>query len=169
MATVLSQVSPAESFSQPDYSAAAKRVLARKPALFINNEWVSSTHGATLVIEDPSTGREVGRIVDASDADVDRAVSAARAAFDDGRWSNLPPGKRERIINKLADLIEAHAQEFAELEAIDNGKPVGMATVVDIPAAVDHLRYRAGGASKLGGDLIEPQSLPRGTVFSYVS
>ncbi|HEY2677936.1 MAG TPA: aldehyde dehydrogenase family protein, partial [Steroidobacteraceae bacterium] len=166
MATVLK---PAESFSQPDYSAAAKRLLARKPALFINNEWVSSTHGATIVVEDPSTGREVGRIVDASDADVDRAVSAARAAFDDGRWSNLPPGKRERIINKLADLIEAHAVEFAELEAIDNGKPVGMATVVDIPAAVDHLRYMAGWASKLGGDLIEPQSMPRGTVFSYVS
>ena len=133
MATVLSPVNPAESMLQPEYSAAAKRALARKPALFINNEWVGSTHGATLVVEDPSTGREVGRIVDASDADVDRAVAAARAAFDDGRWSNLPPSKRERIINKLADLIEAHAAEFAELEAIDNGKPVGMATVVDIP------------------------------------
>jgi phenylacetaldehyde dehydrogenase len=169
MATVLSQVNPAESLTQLEYSAAAKRVLARKPALFINNEWVSSTHGATVVVEDPSTGREIGRIVDASDADVDRAVTAARAAFDDGRWSNLPPGKRERIINKLADCIEAHAAEFAELEAIDNGKPVGMATVVDIPAAADHLRYMAGWASKLGGDLIEPQSMPRGTVFSYVS
>jgi phenylacetaldehyde dehydrogenase len=156
MATVLSQVEHTESLSQLEYSAAAKRVLARKPALFINNEWVSSTHGATVVVEDPSTGREVGRIVDASDADVDRAVTAARAAFDDGRWSNLPPGKRERIINKLADCIEAHAAEFAELEAIDNGKPVGMATVVDIPAAADQLRYMAGWASKLGGDLIEP-------------
>ena len=169
MATVLSPVNPAESLSQFEYSAAAKRVLARKPALFINNEWVNSTHGATVVVEDPSTGAEIARIVDASDADVDRAVTAARAAFDDGRWSNLPPGKRERIINKLADCIEAHAAEFAELEAIDNGKPVGMATVVDIPAAADHLRYMAGWASKLGGDVIEPQSMPRGTVFSYVS
>ena len=169
MATVLSPVNPAESLSQFEYSATAKRVLARKPALFINNEWVNSTHGATVVVEDPSTGREIARIVDASDADVDRAVTAARAAFDDGRWSNLPPGKRERIINKLADCIEAHAGEFAELEAIDNGKPVGMATVVDIPAAADHLRYMAGWASKLGGDVIEPQSMPRGTVFSYVS
>jgi phenylacetaldehyde dehydrogenase len=169
MATVLSPVDPAESLSQFEYSAAANRVLARKPALFINNEWVNSTHGATVVVEDPSTGKEVARIVDASDADVDRAVTAARTAFDDGRWSNLPPGKRERIINKLADCIEAHAAEFAELEAIDNGKPVGMATVVDIPAAADHLRYMAGWASKLGGDVIEPQSMPRGTVFSYVS
>jgi len=158
-----------DSFVQRDYSAAAKRALARKPALFINNEWVASSHGATLMVEDPSTGREVGRIADASDADVDRAVAAARAAFDDGRWSNLPPKVRERTINKLADLLEAHTAEFAELEAIDNGKPVGMATVVDIPGAVDHLRYMAGWASKLGGELLEPQGLPRGTVFSYVS
>jgi phenylacetaldehyde dehydrogenase len=169
MATVQPIVTTTESFIQPDYSPAAKRALARKPALFINNEWVRSTHGATLAVEDPSTGKDISRIVDASDADVDRAVAAARAAFDDGRWSNLPPNKRERIINKLADLIEAHAAEFAELEAIDNGKPVGMATVIDVPAALDHLRYMAGWASKLGGDLIEPQALPRGTVFSYVS
>jgi len=169
MAAVESIARQADPFSQFAYSATAQRLLARKPALFINNEWVNSTHGITLTVEDPSTGKEIARIVDASDADVDRAVAAARAAFDDGRWSNLPPNKRERIINKLADLIEARAAEFAELEAIDNGKPVGMATVVDIPAAVDHLRYMAGWASKLGGDLIEPQSTPRGKMFSYVS
>src|SRR6476469_3630043 len=114
----MATVQPSErsnSFVQPDYSPAAKKALARKPALFINNEWVASSHGATLLVEDPSTGREIGRIVDASDADVDRAVAAARAAFDDGRWSNLPPKVRERAINKLADLIEAHTAEFAEL------------------------------------------------------
>src|SRR5882762_6988630 len=157
------------SYGQSEYSSADNRAPARKPALFIDNEWVSSTHGATLVVEDPSTGREVGRIVDASDADVDRAVAAARAAFDDGRWSDLPPKVRERTINKLADLIEGHAAEFAELEAIDNGKPVGFATMVDIPGAVDHLRYMAGWASKLGGEVMDPLALPRGTVFSYVS
>jgi phenylacetaldehyde dehydrogenase len=160
---------PTDSLVQFEYSAAAKRTLARKPALFINNEWVRSTHETTLAVEDPSSGREVSRIVDASDADVDRAVAAARAAFDDGRWSNLPPNRRERIINKLADLIEVHATEFAELEAIDNGKPVGFAVIIDIPGAVDQLRYMAGWASKLSGDVIEPQALPRGTVFSYVS
>ena len=158
-----------ESLAQFEYSAAAKRALARKPALFINNEWVRSTHGATLVVEDPCTGKEISRIVDASDADVDRAVAAARAAFDDGRWSNLPPNKRERIINRLADLIEANAAEFAELEAIDVGKPVGFAKVVDIPASVDHLRYMAGWASKIGGEVMDPQGLPRGATFSYVA
>jgi phenylacetaldehyde dehydrogenase len=154
---------------QREYSPAAKRALGRKPALFINNEWVASTHGATLIVEDPSTGREVGRIVDASDADVDRAVAAARAAFDDGRWSNLPPKVRERTINKLANLLEANLAELAELEAIDNGKPVGFAKMVDIPGSIDHLRYMAGWASKLGGEVLDPQALPRGTVFSYVS
>ena len=156
MATVQPLVEQADSFIQRDYSPAVKRALARKPALFINNEWVASSHGATLAVEDPSTGREIGRIVDASDADVDRAVKAARTAFDDGRWSNLPAKARERIINKLADLLEANTAEFAELEAIDNGKPVGMATMVDIPGAVDHLRYMAGWASKLGGEVLDP-------------
>jgi len=169
MATVQSQVAASQSWLQPNYSAASVRTLARKPALFINNQWVSSTHGETLAVEDPSSGKEIGRIVDASDADVDRAVAAARVAFDDGRWSNLPPNKRERIINELADLIESHAAEFAELESIDNGKPIGMASAVDIPAAVDQLRYMAGWASKLGGEVIEPQSTPRGAFFSYVS
>ena len=169
MASVQPIVKDTDSFVQRDYSPAAKRALARKPALFINNEWVPSTEGATLIVEDPSTGREVGRIVDASDADVDRAVAAARAAFDDGRWSDLPPKVRERTINKLADLIEAHLAEFAELEAIDNGKPVGFATMVDIPGAVDHLRYMAGWASKLGGEVLDPLALPRGKVFGYVS
>jgi len=169
MATAQSQVAASQSWAQFDYSATSVRSLARKPALFINNQWVDSTHGATLAVEDPSSGKEICRIVDASAADVDRAVAAARTAFDDGRWSNLPPNKRERIINKLADLIESHAAEFAELESIDNGKPVGMASVVDIPAAVDHLRYMAGWASKLGGEVIQPQSTPRGAFFSYVS
>jgi phenylacetaldehyde dehydrogenase len=169
MATAADVLARKNSLAQFEYSAAAKRAIARKPALFINNEWVASTHGATIPVEDPSTGREIARLVDASSADVDRAVTAARTAFDDGRWSNLPPNRRERIMNKLADLLEAHAAEFAELEAIDNGKPISMASMVDIPASIDHLRYMAGWASKISGDLTEPQGLPRGTVFSYVA
>ena len=159
----------AETYLQREYSPQAKSALSRQPALFINNQWVASTHGATLAVEDPSTGREVARIVDASDADVDRAVEAARIAFDDGRWSDLPPNVRENTMRKLADLLEAHANEFAELEAIDNGKPIGMALMVDVPGAVNHLRYMAGWASKLGGETMQPSTMPRGTVFSYVS
>jgi phenylacetaldehyde dehydrogenase len=154
-------------FKQGAYSAAAAKALARKPQLFINNEWVDSSHGATIVVEDPSSGKEISRIVDASDADVNRAVAAARAAFDDARWSGLAPMQRDRIIDKLADLLEAHADEFAELEAIDNGKPKGMAGAVDVPAAISQLRFMAGWSSKVGGDVIQPYTMPNGAVFSY--
>lgn len=152
---------------QRPYSEAAKKALSRKPALFINNEWVASSHDATIPVEDPSAGKEVSRVVDASDKDVDRAVAAARAAFDDGRWSNLPPMVRERTMNRLADLLEAHADEFAELEAIDNGKPKGMAGAVDIPGAISQIRFMAGWASKVGGETVAPYTMPAGTVFSY--
>ena len=152
---------------QREYSDAAKRALARKPALFINNEWVSSSHDATIAVEDPSTGKEISRFVDASDKDVDRAVAAARAAFDDGRWSNLPPMVRERTMHRLADLLEAHADELAELEAIDNGKPKGMAGAVDIPGAISQIRFMAGWASKVAGETTPPYTMPAGTVFSY--
>ena len=95
--------------TQPAYSEAVEAVLKRKPQLFIDGAWVDSTGGKTIPVYDPSTGREIARIVDAADADVDRAVAAARTAFDDGRWSGLPPYKRERILHRLADLLEAAA------------------------------------------------------------
>ncbi|WP_332817337.1 aldehyde dehydrogenase family protein [Sphingopyxis sp.] len=154
-------------YQQAAYSMAAKSFLSRSPKLFINNEWVTSSHDATIAVEDPSSGKEICRIVDASDKDVDRAVAAARTAFDDGRWTGLPPMQRERIINRLADLLEAHADEFAEIEAIDNGKPKGMAAAVDVPGAISQLRFMAGWASKLNGEVIQPYTMPTGAVFGY--
>jgi phenylacetaldehyde dehydrogenase len=154
-------------YQQAAYSMAAKSFLSRSPKLFINNEWVASSHDATIAVEDPSSGKEICRIVDASDKDVDRAVAAARTAFDDGRWTGLPPMQRERIINRLADLLEAHADEFAEIEAIDNGKPKGMAAAVDVPGAISQLRFMAGWASKLNGEVIQPYTMPTGAVFGY--
>jgi phenylacetaldehyde dehydrogenase len=156
------------SLAQHAYSDAAKKALSRKPSLFINNEWVSSSADKNLAVVDPSSGKEISRIVDATDADVDRAVAAARAAFDDGRWTGLPPIAREQMIHALADLVEKHAGELAELESIDNGKPVGMSSTVDIPAAVGMLHYMAGWATKLGADSISPMSTPNGAFHSYV-
>jgi phenylacetaldehyde dehydrogenase len=154
-------------YAQLAYSAAAQAFLDRAPALFIGNEWVSSSHGATIAVEDPSSGKIVSQVVDASDRDVDRAVAAARNAFDDGRWSGLPPMARERTMNRLADLLEANADLFAELEAIDNGKPKGMAGAVDIPGAISQIRFMAGWASKVNGEVIQPYTAPAGTVFGY--
>ena len=139
---------PATSFQQPAYSETAQKFLARKPMLFINNEWIEA-QGPTLPVEDPSTGRFIAEIADATDAEVDRAVAAARTAFDDGRWSDLPPIQRERTIHRLADLIEKYADEFAELEAIDKEVAAQIAESVDfakaapLPTAADGARRAA--------------------------
>jgi phenylacetaldehyde dehydrogenase len=154
--------------AQLDYSEKASKALGREPKLFINGEWVASSHDKTIAIFDPSTGKEVGRMADASDQDVDRAVAAARTAFDDGRWTGLPPLVREGMIRRLADLLEANAEEFAELEAIDNGKPRSVAAQIDVPGAIGMIRYMAGWATKLHGESIEPMAIPGGLFHCYV-
>lgn len=154
--------------SQPAYSEGVQKLLRREPALFIDGEWVKSTHGKTLAVHDPSTGREISTIVDASDADADRAALAARTAFDDGRWSGLAPYARDRMINRLADLIEANLNELAELESIDNGKPLMASAGYDLPKCVQTLRYMAGWATKISGEHIEPAGMPTGTIHAYV-
>ena len=154
--------------AQPAYSDAAQAFLARAPRLFIGGEWVDSTHGETIAVFDPSTGREIARVADASDADVDRAVAAARAAFDDGRWSGLPPYQRQRVIEKLADLVEADIEAFAELESIDNGKPKGASLGYDLPTCVRTLRYVAGWATRISGEQVDPAAMPSGAFHAYV-
>jgi phenylacetaldehyde dehydrogenase len=154
--------------AQPAYSDGVSKLLARAPALFIDGEWVASSHGKTIPVYDPSTGREIASIVDASDADADRAALAARTAFDDGRWSGLPSARRERMIMRLADLIEANIDELAELESIDNGKPKTASAGFDLPTCVATLRYMAGWATKITGEHIEPSAVPAGAVHAYV-
>lgn len=154
--------------AQPAYSETAQRLIGRAPALFIGGEWVASSGGKRLPVVDPSTGRQIAEIVDASDADVDRAVAAARNAFDDGRWTGLAPYARARLIERLADLLEKHTQELAELESIDNGKPMSLSGGYDLPRCVATLRYMAGWATKLAGQTIEPAMHPTGTFHSYV-
>ena len=154
--------------AQPAYSEPVRAFLAREQKLFIDGAWVDSTGGGTLPVYDPSTGREIARIVDATDADVDRAVAAARTAFDDGRWSGLSPYARERALAKLADLLEAAIPEIAELESIDNGTPRMASQGYDLPKCVQTLRYMAGWATKSSGEHIEPSGMPTGTIHAYV-
>jgi phenylacetaldehyde dehydrogenase len=154
--------------AQPAYSEAVQAFLKRDLGLFIGGEWVRSSHDKRLAVYDPSTGREIARIVDASNGDVDRAVAAARTAFDDGRWTGLSPYQRDRLINRLADLLEANIPELAELESIDNGKPRTASQGYDLPRCVAALRYMAGWATKLSGEHIEPSGLPTGSVHAYV-
>ena len=86
--------------------------------------------------------------------DVERAVKAARAAFADGPWASMPAAGRERLMHALADAIEARAEELAQIESLDNGKPVGLAQYVDVNGAIGHLRYFAGWPTKIEGGVL---------------
>jgi len=111
------------------------------------------------VTTDPATGEEITRVAHGEAEDIDRAVAAARRAFEDGPWRTITPSARGQIIWRLADLLEQHADEFAELEALDNSKPLRVAQTADVPLAVDLFRYMAGWATKIEGNTI-PLSVP---------
>jgi aldehyde dehydrogenase (NAD+) len=123
--------------------------------LLINGAWVEGSGKAFDTIN-PATGEVLTQIADASAADVDRAVQAARAAFDDpaSRWRKMSASERGRLIWKLADLIEQNIEEIAELETLDNGKPIFESRYVDLPMVVDVFRYYAGWATKIHGETV---------------
>jgi phenylacetaldehyde dehydrogenase len=127
--------------------------------MLINGNWVDAVSGKTFPTYDPSTGEVLATIAEGDRADIDLAVKAARKAFDSGPWRKMTVSERGRLIWKLADLIEAHAEEFAYLESLDNGKPLKIAKAADVPLAVDLFRYMAGWATKIEGNTI-PLSVP---------
>jgi aldehyde dehydrogenase (NAD+) len=122
--------------------------------LLINNRWIPSESGKTFATVDPSTGEEICQIAEADAADVEKAVRAARAAFDHGPWRKMTASHRGRMIHRLADLIEKNADQLAALESLDNGKPVAIAKAVDVAATVGCFRYFAGWADKVHGKTI---------------
>ena len=122
--------------------------------LLINNRWVSSESGKTFATINPATGEENCEIAEADAADVDRAVKAARAAFDRGPWRKVAASERGRLLHRLSDLIEAKGDELAGLESFDNGKPVAVARAVDVNATVGCYRYFAGWTDKIQGKTI---------------
>jgi betaine-aldehyde dehydrogenase len=119
--------------------------------LLINGEFVNSSSGKTVDVIGPASGEPIARVPESGIEDVIRAVDAARAAFNDGRWSKLPHGSRSAMLEKLASLIEEHAGELAELESQDTGKPIKLARDSDIVFAVDNLHFFAGAARHLAG------------------
>jgi phenylacetaldehyde dehydrogenase len=129
--------------------------LAKSRRMLIGGEWVDALAGETLPVVDPANGETFCRVPAGEAADIDRAVGAAQRAFESGDWPKMRPVDRERLLLKLADLLEANAQEFAELEAIDNGKPVIMARHVDVGLSVDFIRYMAGWATKIEGSTMD--------------
>jgi betaine-aldehyde dehydrogenase len=120
--------------------------------LWINGKWEDSKGGKMMSIEDPTTGKKIAEVVDASREDVDRAVQAAKTAFYDGRWSRLSPGDRSKMIWKLADVIEANSEAIARLESENTGKPYAFVSLGgDVPFAVDNLRFFASAARDTHG------------------
>src|SRR5579862_4606019 len=133
--------------------------IARKHKMLINGKWVDSASGKTFPTYNPATGEVKSQIAEGDREDINRAVAAARNAFENGPWRTLTASERGRLIWKLADLLEENLEEFAELESLDNGKPLKIARVADIPLVVDLFRYMSGWATKIEGNTI-PISVP---------
>ncbi len=137
----------------------ASNFVSQKHKLLINGQWVEAASGKTFATYNPATGEVLAQVAEGDREDIDRAVKAARAAFETGPWSKLNASQRGRLVWKLADLIEQNLDELAELEMLDNGKPFKVARAADIPLAVDLFRYMAGWATKIEGTTI-PLSVP---------
>ncbi|MFV2007163.1 MAG: aldehyde dehydrogenase family protein [Longimicrobiales bacterium] len=127
---------------------------AFRDRLWIGNEWHDAASGATFADVNPATGELLADVAAADEADVERAVEAARSALASKEWGGISPHRRAEILWKLADLIEANADELAEIETRDNGKPIFESRRVDLPSVVENFRYYAGLADKIQGDTI---------------
>ena len=133
---------------------AASKVNIEPGRLLINGQWTEGSK--TFDTMNPATGEVLTQVAEASAADVDRAVQAARRAFEDGSgpWRKLSASERGRLIWRLADLVEKNIEELAELETLDNGKPIFESRYVDMPMVIDVLRYYAGLATKIHGETV---------------
>ncbi|MGU3538131.1 aldehyde dehydrogenase family protein [Methylobacterium sp. A54F] len=149
----------------PKLAPAVAAYLDGAPKLLIDGKLVSAKAGGLIDVRDPATAQVVARVPEARAEDIDDAVRAARRAFDHGPWSRMTAADRGRLVHRLGEIIERHAEEFAQLESLDNGKPIAEARAADIPVAYNTFYYMAGWATKIAGSTLSP-SVP-GEVFSY--
>ncbi|MEE4145325.1 MAG: aldehyde dehydrogenase family protein [Halieaceae bacterium] len=150
---------------------ATREFLGTQHGNFIDGTWCAAQSGSLLEVVDPATAKTVSRVAESDAADVNLAVSAARRAFGQRAWQHMKPALRERLLHRLADLMEANIDTLAELESIDNGKTVAVAAAVDLPCAIDCMRFMAGMPSKLNGSTLKPSVpfLPDGELFAYAN
>lgn len=147
MNVVVNDVKPQTEGAQSFLKAPAKKML-------INGDWVEAQSGERLDSLDPATGAVNGTIPKGAQADVDAAVKAARDSFESGVWRNMTPDDRGRILWKISELIEANIDELAELETLDQGKPLFVGRWAEIPGAAMQFRYFAGMTNKIEGQTI---------------
>jgi len=145
---------------------AVSSFVSRKHKMLINGKWVDSASGKMFSTYNPATGEVLAQVAEGDREDINRAVIAARAAFETGPWSSMTPSERGRAIWRLADLLEKNLEDFAQIESLDNGKPLKIARVADVPLAVDLFRYMAGWATKIEGNTI-PLSIPKAKFLAY--
>src|ERR1700751_6470260 len=110
--------------------------LSKPRPMLIGGKWVNSASGKTFETYNPATGEVLARVAEGDREDIDRAVKAARKAFEAGPWPEMAPSERGRLLWKLSDLVAQHRQELAELETLDNGKPVFFSRIADVPSTV---------------------------------
>src|SRR6202046_2359319 len=129
--------------------------------LLIDGDWVEAASGQTFETLNPATEEVLAEVAHGQAEDIDRAVKAARRAFaDDSPWRRMNASDRGRLIWRISDLIEEHAEELAMLESLDNGKPYGVARAADVPLAADLLPYMAGWPTKIEGTTVPISALP---------
>ncbi len=145
--------------TKPKLGKDSKAFLAKKHHMLIDGKWVEAKSGKTFEVEDPATQEIIAHVPAGDKADIDLAVKAARKALETGPWSRISPADRAKLIWRLGDLLEKHADEFAEIEALDNGKPVTNARRDDVGGSIAMFRYMAGWATRLIGETI-PVSSP---------
>ncbi len=135
-------------------SEAARGFASRQHQLLIDGDRADAADGRTFETIDPATGRPITEVAQAGAEDVERAVTAARRALEEGPWRTAPAAERARMMNRLADLVQQNADELAELESLDNGKPVKLARIVDVNQTIAWLRHFAGWAERIRGEVI---------------
>ncbi|WP_428493327.1 aldehyde dehydrogenase family protein [Rhodopila sp.] len=140
-------------------SQSGRDFIARRHKLLIDGQWVDAKSGKTFAVFDPSNGQQIAQVAEGGAQDVDAAVAAARRAFEAGPWPKMSPVERGKMVWRLGDVLEANADQLAELEALDNGKPVTDARAIDIPFGCELLRYMGGWSTKITGQSI-PISAP---------
>ncbi|MGB6130697.1 MAG: aldehyde dehydrogenase family protein [Acidobacteriaceae bacterium] len=138
----------------PRVSSRTADFVSTDHRMFIDGRFVKAANGKSFPVYNPATGEVIAHVPEAEAEDVNRAVLAARRAFDDGACVRMAPSQRGRLLWKLADLLEQNLDEFAELESLDNGKPFAIARVADVPYAVDMFRYMGGWATKITGSTL---------------
>jgi phenylacetaldehyde dehydrogenase len=141
---------------QPEYplTESLSVFLAKPRKLLIGGKWVDAESGKTFPVIDPATGKEIGRVAEGDKADIDKAVKAARKAFEIGAWAEMSPSARGKLLHRIGDFILDHLEELATLESLDNGKPLGVARAADVPLAADMFHYMSGWCTKRHGATI---------------